>query len=109
STHFSLHDAPTIYLYHLSLHDALPIYHFHKRASCSCGGEAQRRAQAQPDSRREQAANRFRRSRNCRSCSASWTSRRLCCGDAYRSEETRLNSSHDQISYAVFCLKKKKK
>src|SRR5712664_2160312 len=26
-----------------------------------------------------------------------------------RSEEQRLNSSHDQISYAVFCLKKKKK
>src|SRR5688572_19392968 len=25
-----------------------------------------------------------------------------------RSEETRLNSSHSQISYAVFCLKKKK-
>src|SRR5206468_12433745 len=25
-----------------------------------------------------------------------------------RSESTRLNSSHDQISYAVFCLKKKK-
>src|SRR2546421_8220714 len=25
-----------------------------------------------------------------------------------RSEDTRLNSSHDQISYAVFCLKKKK-
>src|SRR5712664_4243675 len=25
-----------------------------------------------------------------------------------RSEGTRLNSSHDQISYAVFCLKKKK-
>src|SRR2546427_5854961 len=24
------------------------------------------------------------------------------------SEETRLNSSHSQISYAVFCLKKKK-
>src|SRR2546428_5624299 len=28
---------------------------------------------------------------------------------ATRSEGTRLNSSHDQISYAVFCLKKKKK
>ena len=27
---------------------------------------------------------------------------------ARRSEEHRLNSSHDQISYAVFCLKKKK-
>src|SRR5206468_4684407 len=25
-----------------------------------------------------------------------------------RSESTRLNSSHDQTSYAVFCLKKKK-
>src|SRR5688572_32209828 len=27
--------------------------------------------------------------------------------EAGRSEETRLNSSHSQISYAVFCLKKK--
>src|SRR2546428_5102446 len=27
------------------------------------------------------------------------------CGDR---KSTRLNSSHDQISYAVFCLKKKK-
>src|SRR5689334_24002118 len=26
-----------------------------------------------------------------------------------RSEDTRLNSSHSSISYAVFCLKKKKK
>src|SRR2546430_6811591 len=26
----------------------------------------------------------------------------------YRSEEHTLNSSHSQISYAVFCLKKKK-
>src|SRR2546430_15178703 len=25
-----------------------------------------------------------------------------------RSEDTRLNSSHSQISYAVFCLKKKR-
>src|SRR5438270_2571016 len=28
---------------------------------------------------------------------------------AHRSEEHTLNSSHSQISYAVFCLKKKKK
>src|SRR5688572_28676791 len=28
--------------------------------------------------------------------------------DGRRSEEQRLNSSHSQISYAVFCLKKKK-
>src|SRR5206468_11631416 len=32
----------------------------------------------------------------------------LAPGDADR-KSTRLNSSHDQISYAVFCLKKKKK
>src|SRR6266498_5322320 len=30
-------------------------------------------------------------------------------GEAKRSESTRLNSSHVRISYAVFCLKKKKK
>src|SRR2546428_6786225 len=32
-------------------------------------------------------------------------------GDSHHCEDrksTRLNSSHDQISYAVFCLKKKK-
>src|SRR2546421_1273371 len=34
-----------------------------------------------------------------------WTSQALA-GDR---KSTRLNSSHDQISYAVFCLKKKKK
>src|SRR5206468_10913213 len=43
----------------------------------------------------------------------SWRS--SCCGRprcnrARRDRKsTRLNSSHDQISYAVFCLKKKKK
>src|SRR3989440_7563535 len=33
------------------------------------------------------------------------------CGKQSQSDRksTRLNSSHDQISYAVFCLKKKKK
>src|SRR2546428_7100414 len=31
------------------------------------------------------------------------------CGPSVRDRKsTRLNSSHDQISYAVFCLKKKK-
>src|SRR2546421_3789041 len=31
------------------------------------------------------------------------------CGTGRDRKSTRLNSSHDQISYAVFCLKKKKK
>src|SRR2546428_11938481 len=30
-----------------------------------------------------------------------------CCRWAVDRKSTRLNSSHDQISYAVFCLKKK--
>src|SRR4051794_41585584 len=46
-------------------------------------------------------------------CLAARTSSRrptvVSCGaDRIRSEETRLNSSHPSISYAVFCLKKKK-
>src|SRR2546428_3484724 len=31
------------------------------------------------------------------------------CSELRDRKSTRLNSSHDQISYAVFCLKKKKK
>src|SRR5206468_8345167 len=31
----------------------------------------------------------------------------IIVGDAEDRKSTRLNSSHDQISYAVFCLKKK--
>src|SRR2546427_7184269 len=33
----------------------------------------------------------------------------LCRHDRGDRKSTRLNSSHSQISYAVFCLKKKKK
>src|SRR2546421_7738840 len=33
----------------------------------------------------------------------------LARGEGKDRKSTRLNSSHDQISYAVFCLKKKKK
>src|SRR5256886_12167777 len=36
------------------------------------------------------------------------TIRRICCGRRLDRKSTRLNSSHSQISYAVFCLKKKK-
>src|SRR2546428_9273055 len=32
----------------------------------------------------------------------------VSCGLGRDRKSTRLNSSHDQISYAVFCLKKKK-
>src|SRR3712207_8598945 len=35
--------------------------------------------------------------------------RRRRCGDGQDRKSTRLNSSHANISYAVFCLKKKNK
>src|SRR2546427_2127211 len=43
---------------------------------------------------------------------AEWTARRVGRGRSFSAldrKSTRLNSSHSQISYAVFCLKKKKK
>src|SRR5690554_7630819 len=36
-------------------------------------------------------------------------SRQISAGDHLDRKSTRLNSSHVRISYAVFCLKKKKK
>src|SRR2546427_9557049 len=38
-----------------------------------------------------------------------WRSEGHCSGGHRDRKSTRLNSSHSQISYAVFCLKKKKK
>ena len=44
--------------------------------------------------------------RSCAGPHPTTTGRKTRRGDR---KSTRLNSSHDQISYAVFCLKKKKK
>src|SRR2546427_8102831 len=57
------------------------------------------------------------RSRRGRPSSPRRSVRRTCRGERARRcspgrrdrKSTRLNSSHSQISYAVFCLKKKKK
>src|SRR5205809_7022943 len=72
--------APTE-IYTLSLHDALPICHDRSRIQAAC------RSRFQP---RSAPCRDLRRSREDR-------------------KSTRLNSSHGYISYAVFCLKKKKK
>src|SRR2546427_6417531 len=40
---------------------------------------------------------------------STFTARALTANGAVDRKSTRLNSSHSQISYAVFCLKKKKK
>src|SRR2546427_8694340 len=83
---FFFNDTATTEIYTLSLHDALPIWPAAFRACCAgvfltvCG---------------------VRMATSCAlSSHAGWR------GDR---KSTRLNSSHSQISYAVFCLKKKKK
>src|SRR2546430_12765017 len=53
-------------------------------------------------------ANRSKKSRqNRRGCFVAPDAKQA--GEAKDRKSTRLNSSHSQISYAVFCLKKKKK
>src|SRR2546430_16274656 len=84
---FFFNDTATTEIYTLSLHDALPI------SPC-------------PRSPRGSAQSAI-----C--CRRKWSSRRRRNREpappATDRKSTRLNSSHSQISYAVFCLKKKKK
>src|SRR5205085_6427743 len=85
SSLFLFHYTTTPAIYTLSLHDALPIY------------------QAAPPARIAVAAS--QRSRFGVVFIAYLRSSAVRLGDR---KSTRLNSSHSQISYAVFCLKKKK-
>src|SRR6476620_11893167 len=50
----------------------------------------------------------FRPHRRRRTTGAPWAGGRGCRRAARDRKSTRLNSSHANISYAVFCLKKKK-
>src|SRR5260221_10940581 len=80
---FFFNDTATTEIYTLSLHDALPI-------------------SALEDGKPEGACSAARCARSC-------TARRAACMISTDRKSTRLNSSHTVISYAVFCLKKKKK
>src|SRR2546421_3327848 len=82
---FFFNDTATTEIYTLSLHDALPIYRGQEQQ------RARHRAGQLPLDRRHDRARFEQR------------------GGEKDRKSTRLNSSHDQISYAVFCLKKKKK
>src|SRR3712207_9002639 len=92
SLFFFFNDTATTEIYTLSLHDALPI-------SATWNGCACLEPTAPASSRR------------------SWTVPPAVSGSVRRTpwfpsvdrKSTRLNSSHANISYAVFCLKKKKK
>src|SRR5256885_701110 len=79
---FFFNDTATTEIYTLSLHDALPI---------SPSGKW----------------NRDRDSFPTRGCGIALLGHGVCRRDGDR-KSTRLNSSHLVISYAVFCLKKKK-
>src|SRR2546427_12496993 len=76
---FFFNDTATTEIYTLSLHDALPIW----RCRLSCKVVPASVGSPYPHTKASNDAGTDRKS-------------------------TRLNSSHSQISYAVFCLKKKK-
>src|SRR6266496_5201415 len=80
---FFFNDTATTEIYTLSLHDALPI----SRRSPSTSISPRKKAPASHWVAGFPRATRVSRDR----------------------KSTRLNSSHVEISYAVFCLKKKKK
>src|SRR2546429_9976798 len=80
---FFFNDTATTEIYTLSLHDALPISFF------------------PPTSSRKSA-------RSFPWCSKEFFVRHSCLEPTGDRKSTRLNSSHGYISYAVFCLKKKK-
>src|SRR3712207_7231454 len=94
---FFFNDTATTEIYTLSLHDALPILAFEKLELVD---EALHAA----------VAPLLRESRPHRGevfpQAGGETAHRGGTGDR---KSTRLNSSHANISYAVFCLKKKKK
>src|SRR2546430_10221870 len=89
---FFFNDTATTEIYTLSLHDALPISPGRRRRGSAHERHALWHARAGGGGR---SAPRRRRH-----------------GEPARRRDrksTRLNSSHSQISYAVFCLKKKNK
>src|SRR5690606_42019166 len=101
---FIVNDTATTEIYTLSLHDALPI------SAVAVAGRGPPRPRRVPDRARvggaggQPAVRRGRRDRQHRQAGRGPARR----GGGDR-KSTRLNSSHVKISYAVFCLKKKKK
>src|SRR2546430_9638068 len=96
---FFFNDTATTEIYTLSLHDALPIY-FSDAITVD-----ERLQLAAPTSMSSISLN--------GAVHLDWADNAYLTNPArfkwYRDRKsTRLNSSHSQISYAVFCLKKKK-
>src|SRR2546429_8424720 len=88
---FFFNDTATTEIYTLSLHDALPIY---EAAEAEFeAGEMEKQVQAKTQQSLTTRVIQW------------WYSPSV----PRDRKSTRLNSSHGYISYAVFCLKKKKK
>src|SRR3712207_8722209 len=101
---FFFNDTATTEIYTLSLHDALPISEPSRADARLQGGLRRRELRL---FLRPRAA--FARTRHGRRHDP-WRGSRPCRVHGGRDRKsTRLNSSHANISYAVFCLKKKKK
>src|SRR3712207_8423709 len=92
---FFFNDTATTEIYTLSLHDALPI----SRASRTAARQARRRRGQQ---RRRPAGAAEAAARDLADDPG-----RPADAPAEDRKSTRLNSSHANISYAVFCLTKK--
>src|SRR5205085_11999456 len=87
--YFSFNDTATSEIYTLSLHDALPIFLEVRGIDVAAAQRARQIAQDALVERGDRGG--------------------VADAAAVRDRKsTRLNSSHSQISYAVFCLKKKK-
>src|SRR2546427_7988663 len=96
---FFFNDTATTEIYTLSLHDALPI-------SWAIEGSHRRDAEQGESAHARASADGTGISRSRSECDMLLNVLALLQeGDR---KSTRLNSSHSQISYAVFCLKKKK-
>src|SRR3712207_8648413 len=95
---FFFNDTATTEIYTLSLHDALPILQDHAYPSTTTTCSIGRRAA-------DRGCQKFQTLKG-QGYAGSWMrpSENLPSTDR---KSTRLNSSHANISYAVFCLKKK--
>src|SRR3712207_7692944 len=90
---FFFNDTATTEIYTLSLHDALPIFLLRMRGTAKIGNRTAVTVAAMRI--RMRSSTRVRPLRLIPGCSHE------------DRKSTRLNSSHANISYAVFCLKKK--